>query len=229
MTVSEAAVPPVRRALQVGVAVALSASVVGFFAGIRPDEVPAAVALSRASPAAAGAVRPAPSYTDLRTRPARAPDPATAGVPAIEAQAFPAAPLPLPPQVLDPQPDRRAEAVALRAKLRAYDGAPPVVPHPVRQQGDLDCAACHVQGIAIGGRQLPRISHGFLTNCTQCHVPADGALPPGMASPEQVAGADGNTFVGSVGPVLGQRAWPGAPPTIPPGRAASRGASMDTR
>ncbi|MBL8740899.1 MAG: hypothetical protein JNK04_07395 [Myxococcales bacterium] len=103
----------------------------------------------------------------------------------------------------------RAHVIAARAALRAYDGAPPSVPHAVTQQ-TMDCTACHVAGAVVGEKRAPRMSHALYPSCTQCHVPLVDPRPgqPTIASPT-------NDFVGLSAPLRGERAWAGAPPTIP--------------
>lgn len=103
----------------------------------------------------------------------------------------------------------RARVVAERAALRAYDGAPPSIPHAVTQQ-TMDCTACHVTGASVGEKRAPQLSHALYASCTQCHVPLADPRPaqPPIASPK-------NDFVGLSAPLRGDRAWPGAPPTIP--------------
>jgi cytochrome c-type protein NapB len=95
---------------------------------------------------------------------------------------------------------------AYRRVQRAYDGAPPVIPHPVRPLQRQDCLACHAEGIDLGPDGLaPRTPHPEQTQCSQCHV-------------EQALGGDGlaaNRFVGHREPDRGSRAYPGAPPTVP--------------
>jgi cytochrome c-type protein NapB len=116
------------------------------------------------------------------------------------------------------QPDLMAEieitdadkSVALRerAAIRAYNGAPPVVPHAIDQISAESCLACHGQGTQIGDRTAARISHPQLTNCTQCHILESN---PGLEPAFIVA----NSFVGLEAPRQGERAYDGAPPTIP--------------
>jgi cytochrome c-type protein NapB len=65
---------------------------------------------------------------------------------------------------------------AARAKRRAYDGAPPTVPHAVMQRG-LDCVACHTEGAVIAGKAAPPMLHEARPSCTQCHVPSDDPRP----------------------------------------------------
>lgn len=102
----------------------------------------------------------------------------------------------------------RGALIAMRASRRAYEGAPPVVPHPIDQMTSTGCMACHGEGLFIGVVRAPRMSHEFMTNCTQCHVEqwSSGlAQAPGVAT----------TFVGLESPGRGPRAWEGAPPVIP--------------
>jgi len=103
----------------------------------------------------------------------------------------------------------RERVIAERAELRAYDGAPPLVPHAVTQQ-HMDCAACHLGGAAIGDKIAPRMSHAVYASCTQCHVPKDDPRPAQLPVTQP-----GNSFVGLAAPMRGERAWVGAPPTIP--------------
>ena len=101
-------------------------------------------------------------------------------------------------------------ATGERALGRAYDGAPPTIPH----DASIDaCGACHdADGTAIDGIGVaPASPHGELAaagamrRCRQCHVPTQtGTLL--VAS----------RFTGlAQGPWKGSRATPGAPPTIP--------------
>lgn len=111
-------------------------------------------------------------------------------------------------------PEFRAAAVAQRQTRRAFDGAPPVVPHPIAQDSSSACLVCHARGLAVKDRTASKVSHAPFSNCTQCHVPASGPqIPIGDTALREPL--SGNTFVGfsAFGP--GKRAWPGAPPTIP--------------
>lgn len=98
-------------------------------------------------------------------------------------------------------------AIADRAKNRAYDGAPPTIPHPSEGLYAASCLACHGDGLKVGERIASKISHTHLSNCTQCHV-EQGRLPFRDVPQE-------NGFVGVYRAGSGQRASPGAPPTIP--------------
>jgi hypothetical protein len=61
-------------------------------------------------------------------------------------------------------------ALEQRGRNRAFNGAPPTVPHSIDQQTDAACVACHQTGAVASTIRIPRMSHQFLTNCTQCHV-----------------------------------------------------------
>lgn len=103
----------------------------------------------------------------------------------------------------------RQRLLAARAERRAYDGAPPVVPHPIDQMSSTSCMACHSdQGLYIGELYAPPMSHEFLSNCIQCHVEQQS---PDLGRVATVA----NLFEGQPSPGPGSRAWPGAPPTVP--------------
>jgi nitrate reductase cytochrome c-type subunit len=101
-------------------------------------------------------------------------------------------------------------AAHVRAARRAYDGAPPTIPH---ESFGMSCDACHnVRGLSLPGVGFaPASPHegtakaGATTRCRQCHVfvTAEGLF---------VA----NEFVGLEQDLrAGIRATPGAPPTIP--------------
>jgi len=104
----------------------------------------------------------------------------------------------------------RAEAVARRTARRSYNGAPPTIPHPVDANDVTSCYQCHGEGKVIGPLVAPKISHQRYTNCTQCHAPVT------VGAPGTVEGfAVVNDFVGAPSAGRGQRAYAGAPPTIP--------------
>ena len=97
-----------------------------------------------------------------------------------------------------------------RALGRAYDGAPPTIPHDV---GSGSCVTCHdADGSVIAGVGVaPASPHGesaasgAMRRCRQCHVPVTVE-----------AAFVVSRFTGlRQGPWRGQRATPGAPPTIP--------------
>ncbi len=110
-------------------------------------------------------------------------------------------------------PEQRAQVLAARAEHRAYNGAPPTVPHPVDTFGAPACLTCHADGAVIEERIAPPISHEPYASCVQCHAAEDGlpflreGLPPSVS--------EVNSFVGEEEPRAGIRAWPAAPPTMP--------------
>ncbi len=105
-------------------------------------------------------------------------------------------------------PQERLAALAKRAELRAYFGAPPVIPHEIDQfDSEAECLACHGLGPDSDDAN-PKRPHRDLASCTQCHVIAELDLFI------ELEGA-GNGFEGLPEPTGGSRAWVGAPPTIP--------------
>lgn len=110
------------------------------------------------------------------------------------------------------RPGDRAQARAERASRRAFDGAPPTIPHPIDPRRSGSCLSCHEAGVTLpGGALAPVISHPPYAACTQCHVPAAASLT--VAAGERGPTPD-NSFVGRSSRA-GTRAWPGAPPTMP--------------
>lgn len=109
--------------------------------------------------------------------------------------------------------EARAQLEALRASRRAYDGAPPVVPHPIDQSSAFSCLSCHGEGKVVKGKVAAKISHPAYGNCTQCHVPAEGGgILVASALNDRIAE---NAFAGHNIPAKGTRAFVGSPPTIP--------------
>lgn len=101
------------------------------------------------------------------------------------------------------------ESLKQREATRAYEGAPPVITHAIRDLDVRTCRACHATGLVAGAQISRMASHTYLTNCTQCHVEAESAEFPGRPVPE-------NSFtpLRSQG-AGGARALSGAPPNIP--------------
>lgn len=121
------------------------------------------------------------------------------------------------PSRLDPvtlEGASKAADLANRAALRAYDGAPPRIPHTIRQDSAAECLACHDEGLQLRGRLATPMSHKPYTSCTQCHV-ADEAPMPGGADLPPDPRAVANAFVGLSSPLAGPRAWDIAPPQVP--------------
>ncbi|TWU46910.1 multiheme c-type cytochrome [Rubripirellula reticaptiva] len=103
----------------------------------------------------------------------------------------------------------KASSSEMRASRRAFNGAPPIIPHAVQNTTDAACYACHSNGMRMGELKASVMSHTFLANCTQCHAP-----PPPVPFQDADLSVD-STFVGLPAPTSGKRAFPGAPPTIP--------------
>lgn len=99
---------------------------------------------------------------------------------------------------------------AVRDQRRAYDGAPPVIPHPPHS---TRCITCHNQtelaatpfGVAPANPHLKTPGMSAESRCVQCHVfsATDGDV------------FRANSFVGLSRPRHGSRAHATAPPTIP--------------
>lgn len=105
--------------------------------------------------------------------------------------------------------EMKLAALVDRAMNRAYDGAPPTIPHPIDTHSAASCLACHREGLRVGDRVASRISHAYLSHCTQCHVEQSPAGLPFQADAPESA------FAGVFRAGPGERANPGAPPTIP--------------
>ncbi len=99
-------------------------------------------------------------------------------------------------------------ALAQRDQNRAFNGAPPTIPHPIDQMSTDSCLACHGEGFKSQSLQISKMSHQFLANCTQCHVEGNPTHMVAQAFRE-------NSFSGLPAPTGGPRAYQGAPPMIP--------------
>ncbi|MCG8509435.1 MAG: nitrate reductase cytochrome c-type subunit [Rhodospirillales bacterium] len=105
----------------------------------------------------------------------------------------------------------RQAALEQREQRRAFNGAPPVIPHAIDQQAVASCLACHGNGMRVGDVVAPIMSHETLPNCTQCHVESTNRSLP----PRSGLRVGANRFAGQAAPGPGERAWPGAPPIVP--------------
>jgi cytochrome c-type protein NapB len=209
------------RLWMVGGTMAAAVAVVGFVTGLRQHHAPLGFA-DRTPPDGPAAAQPAPRHVDLtgigwstnrqrlETNLSRLAA-ETPGItpPSSDARAAAADPA---------SPEARKLELAERAALRAYDGAPPVIPHPVVEQDTRACLVCHADGLKLPSKRTPAVGHsGERANCLQCHALAAGG--PGHSAafrpvPERAPLTE-NTFVGQASPAGGDRAWDGAPPVIP--------------
>ena len=218
--------------LWVALATVLGVSFVGFAAGTstqraKPAPLPEVEKLGQVASGASGGstIAQAKPYSKLRETNAKEPrvvTPARLEASGQEPEAFG------PP----PPPEQVAGWTARRAERRAWDGAPPTIPHPVAhgfQRDSTACLACHGQGLEIGSLRAGFPSHHPMSSCTQCHVPGDRPVPPAWPGtgerPDTHKAWGGGVAISSlpVAPVTpwaaprGDRAWEGAPPTIPHG------------
>lgn len=118
--------------------------------------------------------------------------------------------------------EMKAAALQDRLRTRAFDGAPPAVPHPVDQRTAESCLVCHGNGMVLAGRIATKMSHVMMSNCTQCHIEQESSVPSSTATTPAVASQGerppwppGNSFDGVKRAGLGIRLLPGLPPTIP--------------
>jgi nitrate reductase (cytochrome), electron transfer subunit len=172
---------------------------VGFLLGIRPQSTPPSV--SKVPEMADSTAATVKDYRSLgKTSASRIPVSLISELKFLKPDLF---------SKVDRTDEMKADALADRAKVRAYDGAPPMVPHPIDQQSAASCLACHAQGIVLSQRVATRISHPHYTSCTQCHVETSTSGPnePALVVENEFAGIDRS---GS-----GVRALVGSPPVIP--------------
>lgn len=103
----------------------------------------------------------------------------------------------------------RSRSIADRATRRAFDGAPPVMPHSaVFGEGTKVCLDCHSEGMKLGNRVAHPMSHPPLSTCVQCHVEASNRQFQPLEDPA-------TSFVGMESAGAGPRWTAVAPPQIP--------------
>jgi nitrate reductase (cytochrome), electron transfer subunit len=189
------------RSWQVALAAAFTVAGIGYLTGTRPPPLPERPTLE-AWPTETDV---APTYAGLREvkRGANA-DQYASGLASLRGE------LPGPFEPVAQTEEDRRRALESRRAHRAYEGAPPTIPHAIDHQALPACLACHSQGLVIAGKVAPRMSHEAYASCTQCHVVEADPRPLQVAVPVLA-----NTFVGLASWGPGERAWPGAPPTMP--------------
>lgn len=190
-----------RRSVHVLGVMGVAVAFVGFFTGIAQERDET----KRYEPPETVATAPAPGYKQLRAE-RRGPN-AKLYEGAFERLGVV---LPTPRDEVPPQSEEdRARVLANRSAIRAYDGAPPTIPHAIEGRSTYECLVCHEKGAVVAGKRAPAMSHERHDSCTQCHVAAGG--PPHDHPPPLTS----STFTGAAPAPGGSRAWPGAPPVIP--------------
>jgi len=109
---------------------------------------------------------------------------------------------------LQPAPGTQVRSLQAYYELRAYAGAPPVIPHEVDSEvlRTQNCNICHERGgfVSRFNAYAPVTPHPTYSNCLQCH-----ALPGSadLLTPSE--------WVSVRRPTIGRPALPGNPPPIP--------------
>lgn len=192
----------VRRHATLFVVLVIGTAVGGYLLGIR--EPPAHAPAAATARAVGDDVPPAVGYAQMPTAPLKANDEWDNSLAKLKFEK----PAPTDPVVRTEE--MKQTALADRARNRAYDTAPPTIPHPIEGMTAASCVACHGTGIKVGDRIATKVSHPHLTNCTQCHVEGTNPVLAKFDTP-----LTGNDFVGAYRSGAGTRSGPGAPPTIP--------------
>lgn len=109
-----------------------------------------------------------------------------------------------------PVKDANSPSLAVKYSRRAYNGAPPVIPHPIKNDDSkpgAQCLSCHLGGGYVDAfhAYAPKTPHPDYINCRQCHVPA-GHLAPFRGE---------SNFATRTIPKQPGAALPGGPPRIP--------------
>ncbi|MFT7639178.1 MAG: cytochrome c-type protein NapB [Pirellulaceae bacterium] len=200
----------------------ICAAVSGYFIGVRSPMNPPRDEQHTVAPESArveqSVVVPSTTYTDFPAVRASLKQKQTAGLSSLKQMT--AAPGvsesgPIGTAIQSPVPIDSAEkliSLTKRTLLRAYDGAPPTVPHGIAQMSSQACMACHEHGIRTSTLRASKMPHPFYTNCTQCHVERSSDRPstmPNMDNPNM-----DNSFVG-LESSPGSRAFTTAPPSVP--------------
>jgi nitrate reductase (cytochrome), electron transfer subunit len=212
---------PARKLALLALIAALTTGASGYFMGLlqaersadrRKEPGPKSTSAHRPASLAQALTPEAPLYTQLRERTHQ---PNHGWHSSLKS-------LPPAPAFSASTPALSADALALlrakRDERRAYNGAPPTVPHPIDQYQSTACLACHGTPTRIGAIDVPQISHPAFTQCIQCHAPQQGP-GPSLARPERslATPALANAFTGLPPPAGGSRAYADAPPVMPHG------------
>jgi cytochrome c-type protein NapB len=198
--------PSQRRGANLLIVAAVATAVVGFFTGMHGTPEPVGYRSAGTDPVSSA--KPAPKQRDMESM--RYADRRAAQSLALVALGRPERGV-NDPVALDAS--AYAADVAKRALGRAYDGAPPTIPHAVDQSGAPACLACHAEGLTVEGKLARPISHEPYPHCLQCHTAREGPPPRFERLPPSVS--EESAFVGLRSPGPGARAWAGAPPQMP--------------
>lgn len=195
-----------RRALKVLGLVVFSTSVIVSFAEFRkPPPKRAGYTTVESPPPAEG--QKALSYTELRkTQRGPSREVYLESIESLRAR------LPAVSEPFARQPGDRERMLEARAERRAFDGAPPTVPHPVDERAVPNCLVCHEHGAMIGQLRAPAMSHVAMSSCLQCHVSQTEVHSSPVTGTSVGSGSE---FTALAFGGLGTRAWLGAPPTRP--------------
>ncbi len=107
-----------------------------------------------------------------------------------------------------PDPALRHLALLRRESRRAYDGAPPVIPHAVDSQSAASCLTCHENGSVVGDVVARKIPHPVYSQCLQCHVEQRNSRFSDLVLAD-------NSFEGFAPIEFAHRAGTGLPPWTP--------------
>ena len=107
--------------------------------------------------------------------------------------------------------DAKSRSLTTYYDNRAYNGAPPTIPHPLLTEkgiGGKSCLQCHENGgyVKQFKAYAPITPHPEFGSCKQCHVP--------QKTKTVFKGSD---FASVVPPAIHQQALEGSPPVIPHG------------
>ena len=184
-------------------AIAVGIGLVGFLVGIAQPVVPTR-ATHHVAALPTESIRLAPSYREINSAAVGPNQSWTSSFTSLKQTR---------PDLLAPvirTPAMKDAALRDRLRTRAFDGAPPVVPHRVEHQSAQSCLVCHRDGMQLGSQIATKISHPHFANCLGCHVEQAGSLPIAVN-----AETPANLFAGLLRAGPGIRAMPGAPPSIP--------------
>jgi len=207
-----------KRAMGLTLTGVIAVAFLGYFVGLDygvprhdfgpPAPVPAAGGVSPDLHGSPREVLPAMSYADMRERRI---GPTRKRRVSLEPWKVPA---PEPDVTIEIDLEARRASLATRAERRAYNGAPPVIPHAVDAFDHDACLACHSEGLRVESLTARPLPHPYLRNCMQCHAPPGSDALASVDDRSSVAAPE-NSFDGIAAPFQGERAWPGAPPTVP--------------